>query len=597
MERKYRYCHEGPNMSIIRVLKKFNSIFSRRQKLRVLGLAFLMFLGGLLEMLSVSLVLPFMNAVMEPEATMGKWYAKLICGVFGIEEPRTFLLVAAIVLALVYILKNAYLLLEFDIQYRFVYGNMISMQSRVLDSYIHRPYEFFRRVGSGEIVRIINTDIPNTFYLLTSILNILTEIAASALLAATIALIAPQVTLCMAAILLALLLVINQFVKPVLRKAGVKLQEAGAGMNKWLIQSIQGIKEVKIMSRETYFQNSFDAHGAGYVDSLRKNGIYSTMPRFLIEAVSMSAMFLVVAFLILQGNDLLTIVPMLTAVAMAAIRLLPSANRISAGMAAIAYYEPMLDKMIENLKEIEPDDRTAEHGTESMTGNTAIRPLQNEICFDKISFHYSDAETNVLSDASMTIRRGESVGVVGESGSGKTTAIDILLGLLRPQEGQVLVDGVDITADMKGWHEQIGYIPQLIFMLDDTIRRNVSFGEKDEDISDEAVWRALEDASLADFVRSLPKGLDTEIGERGVRLSGGQRQRIGIARALYRNPEILVFDEATSALDNATEAEIMESVRHLQGQKTMIIIAHRLTTIEHCDHVYRVENGGIARER
>lgn len=588
-------------MSIFRATKKFSSILSDHQKLRIVELAVLMFAGGLLEMCSVSLVLPFMNAVMEPEATMEKWYAKLVCELFGIEEPRSFLLFAAVLLAFVYILKNCYLLFQFNIQYRFVYGNMLSMQNRVLDNYIHRPYEFFLTASSGEIVRIVNTDIPNTFYLLTALLSIFTEVVASGLLAITIAHIATFITLCMAVALLVVLLLVNQVIKPRLHRAGIQLQESGAGMNKWLLQSVQGIKELKIMSKEEYFQENFDAHGRVYVESTRKNAILSVVPRFFIEAASMSTMFLIIAFLIYRGGNLVAIVPMLTAISMAAVRLLPSVNRISNGLANVAYYEPMLDKLIENLKEIE-DTHGSSRGivTDDGTGaekSTTLQSVKNEVCFHEITFRYPDAESDVLSDASMTIRRGESVGVVGGSGAGKTTAVDILLGLLRPEKGQVLVDNIDISADMEGWHGQIGYIPQMIFMLDDTIRRNVSFGEKDEDISDERVWRALEDAALADFVRSLPKGLDTEIGERGVRLSGGQRQRIGIARALYRDPAVLVFDEATSALDNETEKEIMESIQHLQGQKTMIIIAHRLTTIEHCDHVYRVEHGKIQLER
>ncbi len=201
----------------------------------------------------------------------------------------------------------------------------------------------------------------------------------------------------------------------------------------------------------------------------------------------------------------------------------------------------------------------------------------------------------MLDGASMEVKKGQSVGIVGTTGSGKTTSVDILLGLLVPQEGQVLVDGVDIRDDMAGWFEQIGYIPQEIFMLDDTIRANIAFGE--ENVSDEDVWRALEEAALEDFVRILPDGLDTEIGERGMRLSGGQKQRIGIARALYHDPDVLFFDEATSALDNETETAIMESVNSLQGRKTMVIIAHRLTTIENCDVVYRVDGGKIVKER
>lgn len=588
-------------MLIIRITKKFRSILSRHQKLRIAELAVLMLIGGLLETLSVSLVLPFMNAVLEPEAVMEKWYARLICDAFQLQSPRTFLIVVAILLAGIYILKNLYLLLEYNVQYHFVYGNMLAMKSRVLDSYLHRPYEDFLHLSSAEVVRIITADVDNTFVLLLNLLGIFTELIVSGMLAATVFAVARFITFCMVIMMAALILVISRVIRPTLRKAGKTQQQAGAEMNKWMLQSVQGIKEVKITGKEAYFQENFDICGSKFVNALRKSNILGITPRFFIEAFSMSTMFLIVALLIYRGGSLEALVPMLTAVGMAAIRLLPAVNRIITGIASAANYEPMLDKLLESLNTIEGADGVSLDGTLRTGGETEkkadIAPLRSKLDFHEISYHYPDGEENVLTDASMTIRRGEAVGIVGGSGAGKTTAVDILLGLLRPQKGQVLIDGTDISADIRGWHKQIGYIPQMIFMLDDTIRNNVCFGEREEDISDEDVWRALEEASLADFVRTLPHGLDTEIGERGVRLSGGQRQRIGIARALYRDPSVLVFDEATSALDNETEAEIMESINHLQGQKTMIIIAHRLTTIENCDHVYRVEGGKISQER
>lgn len=588
-------------MLIIRIANKFRSILSARQKLRIAELVVLMVVGGLLEMLSVSLVLPFMNAVMEPEKTMEKWYVKLICDFFHLQSPRTFLIVVAVLLAGVYIFKNLYLVLEYNVQYRFVYGNMLAMKNKVLDSYLYRPYEDFLHLSSAEAVRIMTTDVDYTYVLLLSLLTIFTELVVSGMLTVTVFMMARFITFCMIVVTSVLLLIISRVIRPILHKAGKAMQRSGAEMNKWMLQSMQGIKEVKITGKEAYFQGNFDACGKEYVNAVRKYRVLEITPRFFIEAFSMSTMFLVVALLIYRGGSLEALVPMLTAVGMAAIRLLPAMNRIVAGVATVATYEPMLDKLIESLNAMEGEGRVSLDGTlrtdRHEEKKAEIAPLHSQLDFHEISYHYPDAEDNVLTAASMTIRRGESVGIIGDSGAGKTTAIDLLLGFLKPQKGQILVDGTDISADIRGWHEQIGYIPQMIFMLDDTIRNNVCFGEREEDISDERLWQALEEASLADFVRTLPDGLDTEIGERGIRLSGGQRQRIGIARALYRDPSVLVFDEATSALDHETEAEIMESINHLQGKKTMIIIAHRLTTIENCDRVYRVEGGKILRDR
>lgn len=541
-----------------------------------------------------------MSAVLNPEEVMGKWYVQSVCNMFGIESASTFLIFLSIVLAVIYILKNIYLLFEYDLQYRFTYGNMLVMQRRLLHNFIHRPYEYFLKVNSGEMIRIVNTDTADSFYMLTVLLEIFTETIVAIMLLIGIFVITPTITMGMAAVLLIMLFVIMRTIKPILYKVGLENQASAAGMNKWLLQAIQGIKELKIMNKEKFFQENFETYGSTYVNSLQKNQILLIVPKFFIEAISMSTMFIIVALLIYNGSSLETIVPMLTAVAMAAMRLLPSINRISNSMGAINYREPKLDKLMEYLAEIE--DRNELHPADDKERSHEVRsreekPFEENIKLEQVSYHYPDSDVNILEAADLKIKKGQSVGIVGPSGAGKTTMIDILLGLLKPGGGRVMVDGIDIEKDITNWHEQIGYIPQTIFMLDDTIRANVAFGIEKKDILDENVWESLEEASLADFVRSLPEGLDTEIGERGVRLSGGQRQRLGIARALYYKPDVLIFDEATSALDRETEAAVMESINKLHGQKTMIIIAHRLSTIEKCDHIYKVENGKIELER
>ena len=589
---------ERGTMQILRVIQKFRRLLSSRQKARIALLAGLMVVGGFLEMLSVSLLLPFMDAVMEPEAAMGRWYVRLFCQALDLHSPRTFLIALSLVMAVVYVFKNAYLMLEYRVQYRFVYGNMFAMQSELLQTFLHRPYEYYLGINSGEMIRLVSNDTAQTFLLLQVLLQLFTELVVSAALIATIFFIAPFITLCMAAALLALVLVIHRGVKPRLRNVGTRTQRATASMNKWLLQSIQGIKELMVMGKEPYFQRKFDESGWERVLSLRQYSLLSTLPRFLIEAGVMSAMFGVMGFLIYRGQDLETMVPVLTAVAMAAVRLLPSVNRITSALASISYSEPMLDKTLENLRgmgkaETSRDARPPEHGQ----GASKIGPLRESLQVRDVDFRYPGRAENVLTRASLTVRRGESVGIVGPSGAGKSTLMDVVLGLLRPQAGAVLVDGTDIREDLSGWMGQIGYIPQAIFLLDDTIRANVAFGVDPAEMDEARVWASLREAALDAFVSALPDGLDTQIGERGLRLSGGQRQRVGIARALYAEPSILIFDEATSALDNDTEKEIMASIQRFQGNKTMLIIAHRLTTIEGCDHIYKVENQTITPVR
>ena len=584
-------------MQVLKVLKKVNSILSKHQKAQIIRIVLLMLIGGVLEIFSVSLILPFMNVVMEPDKTMSTDYAQIICDFFGIESSKGFLVLIAVFLAVIFLMKNIFFLFEYNIQYRFVYGNMLIMQERLLSNIINRPYEFFLKANSGEIVRIINTDTPQAFVLLVTILQLFTEFIVSGMIIATVFIIAPVITLVMASVLLLLVLLINHVLKPVLKRAGEDMQKSSAEMNKWLLQSVRGIKDIKVTSKEGFFVRQFSSNGDSYVDALRKSNLYVIIPRFIIEAVSMCVVFAVIAVLIWNGTELEVIIPIFTAVAMAAMRLLPSMSRISQFLGLISYNEPMLDKLIENLKSISGKERASlsiDLDEAKSSGLNKIVSFESDIRLEGITYRYPETENVVLDDINLCIKKGMSVGVVGASGAGKTTAIDLLLGLLNPEKGRVLLDGVDVQDDIIGFLNMVGYIPQSIFMMDDSIRTNVAFG--DDSPNDDEVWRALKDASLYDFVKSLPDGIDTDIGERGIRLSGGQKQRIGIARALYRKPQILFFDEATSALDDDTESAIMESIDNLKGTTTMVIIAHRLTTIENCDTVYRIENGKIVSE-
>ena len=284
--------------------------------------------------------------------------------------------------------------------------------------------------------------------------------------------------------------------------------------------------------------------------------------------------------------------------AVAAMRLIPCANRINNHLTSISYFEPFFMGVSDNLQE-EIRDENVDYNAETYQKKIDVEKLdvRKEIVLQDITYRYPNSQALIFDHADMMIPVGKSVGIVGTSGAGKTTIVDILLGLLQLETGSILADGVEVREHYASWLKNIGYIPQTIFMIDSTIRKNVAFGYADEEIDDEKVWRALGEAQLDEFVRSLPEGLDTGIGERGIRISGGQRQRIGIARALFEDPEVLVLDEATSALDNETEAAIMDSINRLHGRKTLIIIAHRLQTIEKCDMVYRVENGRAKRER
>lgn len=576
---------------LFRILIKFGKILSRHQIIRLIELGIMMIFGGMIEMLSVSLIIPFVNAVTEPEKFMQNKYVQLFCDFLGITDTRSFLIVLAVSLAIIYILKNLFLIFQTNIQNRFIYGNMFNTQKQLLHSFISRPYEYFLKAKSGEILRVVGEDTLETFKLLANVIGIFTEGVVAFILIIMVLVISPVLTVGVFLIIGGTMLIILKFVRPRMSKAGRTQQTGAAGMRKWLLQSIQGIKEMKVSRKERFFEEKYNEQGIAYINAIRLSVVYGIIPRYMIETVSMSAFFLVIAILIYGGQELLTLIPIVAAVAMAALRLLPAANRISAALANAAYQEHMLDKMVENLKYL--DDKIDEELIETKCSKRMIGQLEKSFGLSNVTYHYPGSDSPVLDDCNIEIKKGQSVGIVGASGAGKTTMVDVLLGLLNPTAGIVHIDGYDIKSDMDSWLGQIGYIPQMIFLLDDTIRANVAFGVPVDQIDEDAVWSALEEAALADFVRELPEGLDTNVGERGVRLSGGQRQRIGIARALYEKPSILVLDEATSALDNDTEAAIMEAINHLRGTKTMIIIAHRLTTIQACDVVYKVEGGKI----
>ena len=381
-------------------------------------------------------------------------------------------------------------------------------------------------------------------------------------------------------LLVIVLLVIKCVLKPIMKRAGEENQDYYSGLYKWIDQSVMGIKEIKIACREHYFINEYSKCGAGYVGAVQRYNLYNATPRLLIE------------------TGAIDIMPQLTLLALVAMRLIPCANRINNHLTSIAYFEPFFMGVSDNLQE-EIRDENVDYAAETYQKSVDVEKLviKDKIELKNITYKYPNSDVLIFDNANMEIPIGKSVGIVGTSGAGKTTVVDILLGLLRLQSGEILADGTEVREHYREWLKNIGYIPQSIFMVDASIRKNVAFGYADEEIDDKKVWEALAEAQLDEFVRGLPEGLNTSIGERGIRISGGQRQRIGIARALFEDPEVLVLDEATSALDNDTEAAIMESINRLHGRKTLIIIAHRLQTIEKCDMVYRIENGKAARER
>ena len=583
-----------------KILRKLNVILDKKQKNRMKLLVVMMIIGALLETVSISLVLPIATVLtntdsIEGDGIVGKLYRFLGCN--GVQQFAMLLLVG---LLLAFIAKNAFLFIQTKMQLDFVYNNQFETSRKMMINFMKRPYEYYLNAETAVIQRNITSDVNNMYAMVLSILQLMSEFVVFAFLGTFLVLQDPIMCLVIGGLLVLVLFLIKVALKPIMIRAGKDNQDYYSGLFKWINQAVTGIKEIKIANKESYFISEYAKCGNGYVQAVKKYSLYNTAPKLLIETICIAGfvVYMLVAFA--MGKEMDSIVVSISAFAVAAIKLLPSANRINNQLTNIAYFEPFFYGASDNLQ-ADISDKTIIYDEDAYTGEEVIEklPVHKEILLQDIVYKYPNTEKYIFDHMDMTIPVGQSVGIVGASGSGKTTVVDILLGLLDMQNGVILADGTDVNTkeNYPRWLGNVGYIPQTIFMLDSDIRHNVAFGVPDHLIDDDKVWSALKEAQLDKFVRELPKGLETEIGERGIRLSGGQRQRIGIARALFNDPEVLILDEATSALDGDTEAAIMDSINSLHGKKTLVIIAHRLQTIEKCDMVYRVEQGKAERER
>ncbi len=573
-------------------------LLDRKQKRQMIGIVLLMLAGGVLESLGISMIVPVMQVVVDPTSVETNSILHAIYTTLHMTSPAQMARLIMVLLVLIFVVKNIFLYFLNVVQLRFVYTNQFATSRRMMINFMKRPYEYYLNADTSVIQRNITSDVNNMYGLILSVLQLISEMIVFACLVIILLTQDPGMTAFIASLLIVVLLIIKFVIKPVMQKAGQDNQDYYSGLYKWIDESVTGIKEIKIGAKENYFINGYADCGKGYVNAVQKYNLYNSTPRLLIETVAIAGMIGYMLFVSAGGTDLKAILPQLMVLAAAAARLLPSANRINNYMTSISYFEPFFMNVSDNLQEEIHDDQIS-YDPSTYTEKVAAEKLPVHQCIDlkDITYRYPNSDRYVLEHADMQIPVGQSVGIVGTSGAGKTTIVDVMLGLLRPENGQILADGVEVREHYRSWLKNIGYIPQTIFMIDASIRKNVAFGYADEDIDDAKVWQALKEAQLDDYVRSLPEGLDTGIGERGIRLSGGQRQRIGIARALMEDPEVLVLDEATSALDNETEAAIMDSINRLHGRKTLVIIAHRLQTIEKCDMVYRVQEGKAVRER
>ena len=572
--------------------KKICYIFDKKQKLKAALLFLVIIVGAFVELVGVSAVLPFISAVLNPDQILETPILGDLYRVLGFVDINEYIVFLGGAIIVIYILKNIYVYVMHSMQYRFTYENQRRLSYKMMNCYMKQPYLFHLDHNSAELSRNINEDTVSFFEAILAGLQLASE--GGVCLALLLFLLYQDISITLGIIALAggFGIVFMKVFRKRLKAAGKRSRNKQGSTKQAVLEALGGVKEIKVLNREQVFVEKYNEDYKDYAESNRKFKVYGMIPKPVMETISISGLLLIVCVKIALGTEASTFIPTISVFAVSAFRMLPSANRMAEYLSRIMFSKPAIDAIYHDLKEI---DRLLENG--KAIEDTDEITFQKEIIVKDISFHYPNTEKNIFTHGNLTIPKNKSVAFIGPSGQGKTTLADIILGLLEPQEGAVLVDGMDIRRGMHAWNRKLGYIPQTISLLDASIKENILFGIDKEQINENRLQEALQEAQLKDFVDTLEEGLDTVIGEGGVRLSGGQRQRIGIARALYHNPEVLVLDEATSALDNGTEAAVMEAIDYLAGSKTLIIIAHRLSTIQNCDLVYQIDGGEIVQQR
>ncbi|WP_249313308.1 ABC transporter ATP-binding protein [Lederbergia citrea] len=576
-------------------IKKLLVLFNKREKKKLLLLFFMMIIAALFETLGIGLIVPLVGIVTNPEAIKEQAALAYVFELFNFQSTTSFMIFSVILLLMVFVIKNLYILLYLYTQNRIILNQQVTLSRRLFEEYLTKPYTFHLQRNTANLLRNVNGEVPRVLQgIMMSGFQLLTELFVVICILSMLLVTAPVATVTASILLGGSVFLFFKVFRKKMNALGKEQHKVSGLMIKWVNQGLGASKEVKVSGKENFFVNAYTKQSQISANNSRYMMMLDQTPRLFIETLLVSIVLITMLIIIFQGTNTSQIVSTMALFAMAAFRLMPSINRIMAMITTIRYSQPALAVIYEDLfmNKEEYSNSNPTNGIELLS-NKEGKYFNDSIDLSEVSFRYSNQKEYSIKDISLTIPIGQSVAFIGESGAGKTTLVDIILGLFRPDKGSVLVDGENLNNLKSLWQQKIGYIPQSIFLSDDSIRGNVAFGMDGEQIDDQEVWRALDQAQLKEFVEALPNKLDTSVGERGVRLSGGQRQRIGIARALYHNPEILFMDEATSALDNETEKEIMKAIDGLKGEKTLIIIAHRLSTIENCDTVFKINNGRL----
>lgn len=574
-------------MSEETIYKKVWHILTPAQHKKTLLLFVLMVLGMLLEMLGLSLVIPVLAIISQSDLAYQYPFLKPLLQYLGNPSTYELVIFSLLILALVYTIKALFLGFLAWQQAKFSFAVSASISQRLFNNYLRHPYTFHLQHNSAQLIQNVANEASIFNNVTQSALIILTDGLIFIGITALLLFIEPIGALFVITILGMSGWVFYKFTRKLIHSWGEARKFHEGLRMKHLQQGLGGAKDVKLLGRETEFLDQFRTHNFSSAKVGELQTTVRALPRYWLELLAVLGLLTLMLVMIKLGKPMDSLVPMLGLFAAAAFRVMPSINRVLSAFQGLRYALPVIEMLYKELHLI-----PAFNNTERQVPLT----VNNSIELKNISFFYPACEAPTINNISISIPCGSMTGFIGTTGAGKTTLVDIILGLLTPTSGAVSVDNINIQTNIRGWQDQIGYVAQSIFLTDDTLRRNVAFGLSNEKINETAVWKAIRAAQLESFVNELPQGLDTVVGERGIRLSGGQRQRIGIARALYHDPQVLVMDEATSFLDTETERGVMDAVNSMHGSKTILIITHRLSTVENCDQLYCLEKGVVVDE-
>ena len=543
---------------------------------------FIVLIGTSLELLGIGIVFPIVKIVETPELIYKLPFVDKYADVYGQPSYDQIVIFTMLGLVFVYLIKTIFLGFSAFVQSNFIFSLSAKASSNLFNLYLFQPYIYHLRRNSSEMIRIVSNDVSMLSSLVQSLFLILSEIFVISGALIILIIVEPIGAIITLFVFLIFSYVYHLSTRKKIHDWGVKNQFHGAKKYQHIQQGLSASKDVKLLGREEEFMKIYNYHNKKIAKINEMQTAFLTLPRLFIEMLSILLLCTLVIIMIITGKNMNEVLPVIVLFAAAAFRLMPSVNRILSGVQSFLYSLSSVETIYKELTELKKFE-TNDEKSDSI--------FSSSIVFENVSFKYPGSDKGALINISFEIIKGESIGIIGASGSGKSTLIDNLLGLIMPNSGYIKVDGININDELRAWQDQIGYVPQSIYLTDDSIRKNIAFGIPDDEIIDKNIKKAIESAQLIDFINQLENGLETTVGERGVRLSGGQRQRIGIARALYHNPKVLVLDEATSSLDNKTEKEVMISINKLQADKTLIIIAHRLSSIEKCDRIIKINNG------